>query len=111
MINQNPEEFNSLRHAIASSGLPVLTGNYQEIGWANALRIDRFIESNRILALLHQQPQEGSAPHDREEMVFASMRLRDKTEAAWWIEQRHTDTQTLLQGLTHRSYAMESGGG
>jgi hypothetical protein len=110
MRKQNQDELRSIRHAIAESNLPTLTGTIQDIEWAKTIRIELLMEANSIIARLHQEMPEGDTPHaELEDAILASRRLREATPAAWWIARSNTDADTLLRELAHRSYAMEYG--
>ena len=110
MRKQNSDELRSIRSVIAESGLPLLTGNTEEVAWAKTIRIELLMEANGIIARLNQiMPAGDKSRANLDEAILASRRLREATTAAWWISRRHTDVDALLRELAHRSYALESG--
>ena len=85
---------------IASSGLPLLSGDPGAVEQANAIRIDCFIESNDILAQVRRDAQNGIVPKDSmERMIQASMKLRGQTQSSWWLSHRDAETRELLEEL------------
>lgn len=93
---------NSVRHAIASSGLPRLTGSRADIQRADAIRIDMLQAANERIAQLDVRAEIDRA-------VLGAMRLRDITRASWWIACQDHEMTALLEDLSHRSCALESG--
>ena len=101
MIRDNSDQLNSVRQIIAMSGLTALQGSTSDISVANPIRIDFIIESNEILASYLQGGLRGTlSPAKQAALVKASMTLRDKNRASWWLDHRDSDTKSLLEELS-----------
>ena len=102
------DEALSIRHVVADSGLPALTGSPDQIAWAQTIRLDLLLSADTVLARLYREARNAEL-YPLRRMITASLRLRDVTPAAWWIASRNREMVALMQEMSHRSYALEFG--
>ncbi len=100
MLNQDQEILSSIRYAMASSNLPVLTGSSSEIEMARNIRIDKLIEMDDIIVNMHKRANEGeSLCNQWEKAVASSWQMRGATSAGWWVARRDMKADAILKEI------------
>jgi hypothetical protein len=84
----------------AASSLPALTGSEKQIPWATTLRDKMLAQFERAENLARDAVQDAAAAPElldaAQRVLIAGEILRAKTSAHWWIDQRTTDSRTLV---------------
>ena len=90
--------------AAEADELPELTGTPKQIAWAMTLRYKALADAEMHLDYLRESGQlKGRVGKDMELFTAQKERvlepLKARTEAAWWIDQRHELGENLLECL------------
>ena len=90
--------------AAVAEELPALTGTPKQIAWAMTLRHQALAGAETYLDYLRESGQlKGRVGRDMELFEAQKERvlepLKDRTEAAWWIDRRHEPGASLLESL------------
>lgn len=84
----------------AASSLPALTGSEKQVPWAITLRDKMLAQFERAEALAREAAQDAASTPDlldaAQRVLVAGEILRAKTSAHWWIDQRATESRTLV---------------
>ena len=82
------------------NSLPALTGSEKQVPWAVTLRDKMLAQFERAEALAREAVQDAAATPElldaAQRVLIAGEILRAKTSAHWWIDQRMTDSRTLV---------------
>ena len=86
----------------ASAGLPVLVGSDKQIAWAETIRANQLAMVTRELtsvaeAMARQGKTEAQIATDRAPIDAMVTKVQSQTSAAWWIDHRSDNLQTLLK--------------
>lgn len=116
MIYEEPGETPATKRAAAEIGLPGLNGTPEQIEQADEIRTRLLVEADDAMGLLRSDQIMTEAQKDTDvvsprqvtiEQVrsaeVALNKLRNKTDAAWWLAQKNASAGTLLTDLMNEA--------
>lgn len=94
----------------AEVGLPTLEGSEKQVAWAETIRVKKLLEASahrdRMLGWINGNDQLGA--EEKEAAINLANEAHDRLEqeqsAKWWIENRYTDGDHLIEDMVKLIY-------